>query len=60
MELRFLGQTYATANHRVPTVATENTAHFWDKVIQFVVPFKVLNRNSVSENIVVSLMVLNK
>ncbi|MDJ0534088.1 MAG: DUF4278 domain-containing protein [Xenococcaceae cyanobacterium MO_207.B15] len=28
MELRFLGQTYATANHRVPTVATENTAYF--------------------------------
>ncbi len=28
MELRFLGQTYVTANHRVPTVATENTAHF--------------------------------
>ncbi len=28
MELRFLGQTYATANHRVPTVTTENTAYF--------------------------------
>ncbi|MDJ0534089.1 MAG: DUF4278 domain-containing protein [Xenococcaceae cyanobacterium MO_207.B15] len=28
MELHFLGQTYATANHRVPTIATENTAHF--------------------------------
>ncbi len=28
MKLRFLGQTYSTANHRVPTVATENTAHF--------------------------------
>ncbi len=28
MELRFLGQTYTTAKHQVPTIATENTAHF--------------------------------
>ncbi len=31
MELRFLGQTYSTSNHRVPTVATENTAHFLEQ-----------------------------
>ncbi|MEM6697809.1 MAG: DUF4278 domain-containing protein [Bacteroidota bacterium] len=28
MELRFLGQTYASNTHQVPTVTTENTAHF--------------------------------
>ena len=28
MQLRFLGQNYYTSNNRVPTVATENTAHF--------------------------------
>ncbi|MEM6697810.1 MAG: DUF4278 domain-containing protein [Bacteroidota bacterium] len=28
MELRFSGQSYASNTRRVPTVTTENTAHF--------------------------------
>ena len=28
MELRFMGQTYTTANNRVTTVATQQTANF--------------------------------
>ena len=28
MELHFLGQSYSTLHNRIPTVATENTAHF--------------------------------
>ena len=28
MQLRFLGQTYSTSNHRVSTVAIPHTAHF--------------------------------
>lgn len=28
MELRFLGQTYPTANKQIPTITTEKTARF--------------------------------
>ena len=28
MKLHFLGQTYSTSNHSVPTVAINNTARF--------------------------------
>ena len=38
MELRFLGQTYTTANNRVPTVATQQTASFKGQKYQVRVP----------------------
>ena len=38
MELRFLGQTYTTANNKVPTVATQQTASFKGQKYQVRVP----------------------
>ena len=38
MELHFLGQTYTTANNRVATVATQQTASFKGQKYQVRVP----------------------
>ena len=38
MELRFMGQAYTTANRRVATVATEQTASFKGQKYQIRVP----------------------
>ena len=40
MELRFLGQTYTTANNRVPTVASQQTASFKGQKYQVRVPLQ--------------------
>ena len=38
MQLRFMGQTYTTANNRVQTVATQQTAIFKGQKYQIRVP----------------------
>ena len=42
MELRFMGQTYTTANSRVPTVATQQTASFKGQKYQIRVPVQTI------------------
>lgn len=42
MQLRFMGQTYTTANNRVQTIATQQTATFKGQKYQLRVPVSAI------------------